>query len=351
MLNAILTWWLQRMWELCPRWLRPATADGNAVVVAPEPGAGATPVGAAVHLRRNGREQSLGRFALGPSGIGPLRQAIGGAARRTPVLLRLPAGMLLERSVTLPIAAERDPRGVLTYEMDRLTPFRAEEVFWTWSITQRDRAHGRLILQLSLVPRAAVRALAGALAAAGLHATALEIPRPAGAPCRIGLDPTPTRGAALRRGALAGAALGCAILALAALATPFVRQAAARAEMERQIAALRPAVAEAEALRRRIDGAAAGSDVIAAEQARVGDALGVVAAVTAALPDDTYLLDFSLRGGRLELAGRSAAAARLIGVLSADPALRNPAFAAPVTRVEGRSQDQFSIRADIAPPP
>jgi general secretion pathway protein L len=71
--------------------------------------------------------------------------------------------------------------------------------------------------------------------------------------------------------------------------------------------------------------------------------------LTRILPDDTFLTDFSLRDRHFTISGRSASAPRLITGLSADPMIRNAAFAAPVTRIEGASADAFSIGGDIAP--
>jgi general secretion pathway protein L len=129
---------------------------------------------------------------------------------------------------------------------------------------------------------------------------------------------------------------------------PVLRQERAIARAESEVASLRPRVAAVDALRQRIAANASGADLFAAELARVGNPLRALAAVTAALPDDTYLTAFSLRERKLSLVGRSAAAPRLIGALSADPTLRDPAFDAPVTRV-GDKAELFSIRAELAP--
>ena len=87
---------------------------------------------------------------------------------------------------------------------------------------------------------------------------------------------------------------------------------------------------------------------MARELERTGDPLQILATVTHILPDDTYLTDLSLRQRQLTIVGRSSSAPRLITGMSADPTIRNAAFAAPVTRVEGASVDMFSIRAEIA---
>ena len=76
-------------------------------------------------------------------------------------------------------------------------------------------------------------------------------------------------------------------------------------------------------------------------------ALRTIAALTEILPDDTWLTELTLRQRKLTMAGRSAGAARLIGLLSADPTIRDAAFVAPVTRADSGGVDVFSIRAEV----
>ena len=104
-------------------------------------------------------------------------------------------------------------------------------------------------------------------------------------------------------------------------------------------------MAEAEALRRRATGST-GTDVLAIERARSGDALQALAAVTDSLPDDTYLTGFALHQRQLTIDGQSAGAAKLIGGLADNPLIRDPAFTAPVTHSEA-GLDLFSIHAEF----
>ena len=90
--------------------------------------------------------------------------------------------------MTLPLAAERDLARVLGYEMDRLTPFRADEVFFSAAIAGRDRARGQLRARLFLVPRAAVAPLLALLREAGAPPPELEATDETGA-----LRPIPLR--------------------------------------------------------------------------------------------------------------------------------------------------------------
>ncbi len=342
MLAEFLAWWVQQLRDL----LAGAGARApraRALVIAPS-GPGRDAGAVTVSLRRRGQERVLGRAAPGPEGVAGLRAMLA-RARPSATVLRLAPDQLLERAVTLPLAAERDLARVLGYEMDRLTPFRADEVFFSASVAGRDRARAQLRMRLFLVPRAAVAPLLSLLREAGAPPPEIETTDETGA-----LRAIPLRTASARSGRRLAGALGvlCVALAMAAIVVPFARQSAASAAIDRQIAALRPRVDAAEVLRRRIANATSRGGALAAQQAQAGDVLAMLAAVTDRLPDGTFLTAFTLHQGRLTLRGQSRAAAPLIASLAADPRIRDPGFAAPVTRAPRGDADLFSITARVA---
>ncbi len=356
LVQEAVAWWVVQLGDLVrglvPARLRGGGADAaDALLVdlrAPGPG----PAAAGIALRQRGREAPLGRLELDGSFPAALRGLLGGR-RATATLLRLPAGMLLERDVTLPLAAGRDLDRVLGYEMNRLTPFAATEVFWARQVVRQDAAQGRLHVRLSLVPRAGLDAAIALLRAAGRDPTGLRAPTADGEVRRIGLEPAVAGGGRGRRRAFAAAAVLCAMLGLVAAGLPLVRQSRALAAVERRIERLRPEVAEATALRGRLASRTTGAELLAAEAGRLGNALQAIATLTAGLPDDTYLTALTLRQRRLTIAGQSADAANLIPLLSADPALRDVSFLSPVTRAERSgergSAELFSIRLELGP--
>lgn len=344
-----LGWWCQQLRDLVPqRWRLLFPAGEKSLRVEVERLAGGMPAAVALSLHRKGRIVRLGRFLLDEEGT----RAAQGAVQRSriqPVVLQLPRAVLLDLEVTLPLAAERDPGQVLRYEMDRLTPFATDEVFWSWAIEGRTRALGRVQLRLWLVPKAAIEPLLGVLARIGAAPSVLEGRNHAGAVLRIALNPTSSqRDHQLRQARIAGWT-GCAVLAAAAIALPFLRQGAERVLVDARITALRPLVAEVQDLRRRIRLREGGGDVVAAERARVGDVFQALGAVTDLLPDDTFLTELLLRKRKLTLYGQSAAAPKLIAKLSGGTIIRNPEFVAPVRRAENGRVDLFSIRTELAP--
>ncbi len=346
MLTEFLSWWTRQMLDLLPgRVARRDPATANAILATPDPGE-AEPGAVLLSLRLGGQERVAGRQAPGQSILPQLLREHPGL----PLLLRLPPDRLLSRDVSLPLAAEAGYERVLQYEMDRLTPFSADDVFWSARPLRRNRESGRIELRLSLVPRAWLAASLETLQQAGGRPSAIEVRGLGREPTRrIALAHTMSRGRIAQRRLLGLAAGGCAALALLAVALPFARQGRAEAVVARRIAALQPPVRQVAALRERSRAGSAGSDAIAAARAHLGDPLALLASLTRVLPDDTWLTDLTLRDGVITLSGQSSGAVRLIPRLSADAALVAPAFSAPVTRIESNNSDLFSIRAGVAP--
>jgi general secretion pathway protein L len=343
-LTDFVVWYSRQMLDLLPIARKERRRLGDASIVelcSREPG---TIVAVRWLRRRKGVESELGRFTLDEAGILAMR---GLSASRQPVLLRLLPDMLLERDVVLPLAAERDVESVLGYEMDRNTPFRSEEVFWAWSTVQRDAGRARLHLRLSAVPKGDLKPILAALEQTGLSIAQLEARSSSGALRMINLHLKRSNQPRWKRPTTLIAVAVCTLLVVATAVLPLVLQSLEREAIEQKLAELRPRVAQAEALRRADQVKGADADVFATERARVGNVLQVLATVTDILPDNTFLTDLSLHEGRLGLEGQSGAAARLIAALSNDPVIHNPVFSAPVTRLDGSRNDQFSIRAEI----
>ena len=343
MFDDVINWWAAQMRSLVPD--RGDRANTTALVLQYT---GGTEPGFEVALRHRRGRQPIGRISLGPGDLADARRTLERVRSTAPLALELPGAMLLEQEVELPLAAERDLGAVLSNEMDRLTPFAVDAVFWGWSVARRNRAKARLAARLSLLPRRTVEPILQSLAQAGLRPAWFEAPGPDGVVRRIGLT-SPAIRTRTRRSSVVVASYACAGLALIACVLPFVQQSRALSATDAQMEALRPRVAAVETMRRQLAASSGGADVMAAESARTGNALAALAAVTQTLPDDTYLTELTLRARKLTVTGRSDAAVRLIALLTSAPGLSNPSFAAPVMRMAGGHGDQFTIRADISP--
>lgn len=343
MVSVFLAWWLSQLADLLPLWLRrPALANANALVIAP-----VGPLGQAaaitVTIRRNGDEVLVGQFPFAGREIKELPTLSG-----EPVALRLRAQEVLEKTLVLPLAAQADIEQVLAFEMDRETPFEAEELYWNYHVTKIDRQLKQLHVSLSLLPKISLAPLAAALAPAGLVPSWVEL-EDRREDAVLELDGARERDRSSRF--LVPAAVCCAVLAATAVVTPFAKQAVALGSLDHELQSSRRAVDKAEALRREIDQLSRSAELLTKEVTKSGRPLEVLAALTRALPDDTYLTEFELRQRKLTLSGRSGAASRLIGALANDGGFQNPAFAAPVTRLEASHAEVFTITAKAGPSP
>ena len=335
MIVEFLTWWARQLQELVPAAVRRrASGPPDACLIS------VADTAIQLNLRRAGVESALGRFRL--DDVEDIRSVL---PKRLLVAINVPGDALLERTIVVPLAAERDLTELLQHEMESITPFSSDEVFWTWSVTRRDRDRRRLHVRLSFVPKTALPHLQAVLDTLRVAPSWLEAATQGGAARVIPLGNTTASVRRQQRNQRLVHA-GIAGLAVAAIAVPFIRQSLALWHVDARIRILEPDTRTAQALRERISKVSSAANLIAAEHQRVGDPLGVLSIVTNALPDDTFLTDLSIRQGRLEMTGQSRAAARLIGALSTSPTVRNPAFIASVTRAEN-GLDAFSIRADV----
>ena len=336
-------WWLSQLRELVAGAGGDASSHKGAVlVIAPEGSNEGAVASVTARIERRGRAERLGKITLDAGSLRRLKRTASSMGKTYQTLLEVPSSQVLEKKLVLPQAAERELDQVLTLAMDRETPFAADEVYWDGRVEDRDRAKRAITVRLTMVAKAQFADLVTALSQAALAPTALI----SGSSRRItiALD----HGSAARRNTAPRAlSLLCVALATAAIAVPFVRQSIALGRIDDQIDSLRPAVDAVERVRERVVSDRRQAEALAAQRAAFGDPLAMLAAVTAAIPDDTWLDSLEYSHGKLRISGQSKAASHLIGDMSKDTIFKNPEFSAPVTRAQDGKIDVFTISAEM----
>jgi general secretion pathway protein L len=346
MFRDFFAWWIGQLSDLLPeRWGWFGSMREDALVIEPVGPLPGEVDRIGINLRHHGTETPLGYFSLAADSVAELPRPPG---KR--FVLRLKQADVLAKTVTLPIAAENHVHQALAFQMDHETPFTPDELYWSHFIAGRDRQGGRLSVRLLLVPRQSLAALLRALDHVGIVPIRAEIGDGPDQDRTLPLDGDIGSLDGVRRRALIWpAAACCLLLALGTIATPFVRQAISLASVDREISAGRATAAEVEKLHRELDRLSGTIDLVESERDKAGRPLATLATLTRILPDDTYLTEVTQQQRKVTLSGRSAAAARLIGALSAGEGLRNVAFAAPVTRLEALRSELFTITTEVAP--
>ncbi len=92
-----------------------------------------------------------------------------------PRFLLLNPSQVLRKELLLPAAAESNLQQVLAFEMDRQTPFRAADVYYTWKLLASDKESGQIHVELYVVPRKPADLSLDILAVRGLAASGADV--------------------------------------------------------------------------------------------------------------------------------------------------------------------------------
>lgn len=267
-------------------------------------------------------------------------------ARRRDTVLRLPPSAALKRKIELPIAAEENIHEVVAFDMERQTPFSADQVYFDVRVLRRLPERQRLLAELVLVPKALADPAISFLASWSVVPQYIELPATADRHARIVALGPQLAGAPAARGvrrlgwALAGLA---AVLAVAIVAVPLARQ---HRQLEALDAQLAEAKQEADAARKtqdQIDNLAALDRFLVERKEAKPTRLAVLDEISRLLPDDTWLFRLRLSGDEVQTFGYSGGASNLIGPIEESPLFRNPQFLAPLMRDQRVEAERFHI--------
>lgn len=276
---------------------------------------------------------------------------IGEAARPgTPIVLGLPMAGRLRRIADFPASAETDLRRILENQMGRLTPYRAEQVYFDFRIVERNPATSRIQVELIAMPRDRVDTALSRLLSWGATAELLDI----GAPDEPGVELLRLGGNETdrRRGRLlpwVAGTLAVANLALigAVVGLPLMEKARMEKDLAIAVAELRQRANTVADLREKAEKLTAEAAFLGNRASNVPRAIVVLQELTRTLPDGTWLERASLEKGVVRIYGNSPQAAALIAITEKSALFHNVRFRAPVTQQGPRGTERFQISADL----
>jgi general secretion pathway protein L len=252
----------------------------------------------------------------------------------------------------LPLAAEENLREVLSFEIDRQTPFRAAEVYYDYAVTGRSAAGKTLELQLFVVPRQAVDASLEILAAAGIQpevVAAHVLDNPDGHP--VNLIPAgrrSKRSVILRRLNVSLATLALVLL-VTAIALPLLQKNRMIDSLQAEVQEATVAAQAGNQLRREVEKLVDGSSYLIKKKQTALTIMQMLDEMTRVIPDDTWVNRIDMNNDEIQLQGQSGAAAGLIALIEASPMFHNTRFRSPVTQVARTEQERFHLSAEAVP--
>ena len=347
---TFFTWWLNALVGLIPRRLRPASGrrrpgmvlalGSSEIVVAERTAEGERALG------------SVARDALDHDQR--LRSLLRPSKRRThPVTVRLAGNLGLRRTLDLPLAARDDLDQLLRFEMDRLTPFRADDVYFAQRVLASDVVGCRIAVELQLAPRRVVEQALETAQRLGVSAARVEL----AADDAAGADPLNLLRDKLDGGAREGRVtcvtralvLLALFLAAIAVAMPLRRQQARLEGLENRVAAARAEAEESLALREHLDQLTQSARFLITVKARRPTVTEILAELTRLVPDQAHIVQLELRDGSVQLHGYAATTSDLIGLLDESRLFRTPQFRSPVTQDPRSGSEHFHLSVELAP--
>ena len=293
---------------------------------------------------------ALDEFQSGRLPAAADRLLSGVEGRDVRVELDLDESLVLTRSLRLPRTAERELAGVLSFEIERQTPYRADEVVFVHAVDAKAGDNETMAVDLTIVPRQVVDGFVRCLQGYGLT---LDVIRTAGSGDAAG-RPTPAisgralgiprRRMRLRVPVLAAAAV---IFGAVALASPLLRLQAEDQELRASIATGRDHAATTLALREDVEQTQKGARQLALIRSASPPLIRILDTLSELLPDGTWLRNFSKVEDKVLIEGLTDSSARLVDLLDASPLFESVTYVAPVTRERGGRVERFSFSLTV----
>lgn len=268
-------------------------------------------------------------------------------SRQAPLLVLLPATWVLRKQISLPAAALENLGQVIRFEMDRLTPFTADQVYYDYRVEQQSAADELIPVSVILVPRKKLESWLSLLEGASIHLD--KISAEGLWPDANFLPEEARPGTSLKQAALKILPLALVIvLLLAAMAFPLWQKHNVAVAMKSKEIPLRKLANEVVGVR----------DQLLAEQERLQQlhaawvqyppAVDVLKVLTDLLPDNTSLQQMEIKQSQLILRGTSSQASSLIKLLEESSGFSDVKFMSSV--VQQRGKEQFHLSAKIVMP-
>jgi general secretion pathway protein L len=302
-----------------------------------------------VVLRTQGENiEELGRYALERLTAGEsLDQVRALRNRADTIVLRLPPGQILSKSISLPLAAEANLRQVVAFEMDRLTPFAAGQVYFDVNIVERQSALRRLQVNLAATPRARVDQFIDRLAEVGFVPDCVGAKNIDPAMNLLPPEQRPRKSRGIQR-------LNWALVVLAGLlmgaagALPVWQQKQLVDELSPQVNAAQKQAEEMLDLRTELEEMSKSSRFLLEKRLYTPLVIDLVDDLTRILPDGAWVEQLEVKSGQVRIRGQAEEASALIGQVEASRFFQGATFISPVTSDRRTGKDRFYLSAQIA---
>ena len=285
----------------------------------------------------------------------------GGVAAVPKIVLSVPPRDVLRKTLMLPAAVEPNLRQALAYDLDRHTPFKAEELYFDAVVVGRNPAKKEIRVDLVACRKAVVDAAMRHATAWGADVVA-AVPGASGGGASFAPQSVAARGAVVARhvealAILAAAGAGGASVALAAIAIPLWQKRDYAIALNTLAAEARAQAAVSDGLRAELETKVGDYNFALERKYAYPSAFRVVDEVSRVLPDDTWLTQFEMKSiakgketqREILVRGETANAGRLVQLFEESPLFAQTAPRSPTTKIQPGPGEIFDLGAQVKP--
>lgn len=349
-LESFLHWWGSELAFLLPEQAKTFFGQKRARLVV-------RPIGEKVRLMLESAERGevdLGEFPLNEAG----REAREELFRDDPELrdaefvVRLDHSHGLCRIITLPAATEENLDQVMAFEMNRYTPFQADQVYYAARVIDKVPDANQIKVEFIFVLRKTLELIYEDMIAWGLrpavvdHAEAAVALRPRQT---VNLLPEHLRPPVARGPRIVNSILGgfLILLVLASVAFPFWLDYSLITDLEEEVNREGRLAKEVEAIKEEADTLVEQARAVMELKLDKPPLTAMMESLTSLLPDNTWLTSLQYEGQKLQIQGQSPAASALIEIMEASPMFEHTTFISPVTQDRLTGLERFQISTDL----
>jgi len=239
---------------------------------------------------------------------------------------------------------------MMVHEIDRQTPFAAEQVSFEPRVIARDPATRQLRGELVVLPLSRLQALLERLGPLAAGLAGVDVIASDGSALGVNLLPAAQRMQRGGRGRLLHLGLVAAVLAIvfASLWITLGNRESAHEAWTGRVQQAQREAREARKLRSALQDSVRAANFLAKQRATQPTVLEIIADLTHRLPDDTWLEKIQVNSGNVTLIGVSGHATALVGVLQDSSLIHRPTLTGSVQADPRTGKERFTLTAVIA---
>ena len=307
--------------------------------------------GLSLRAQLDERSSLIGVVPLDDPGLlEELRAKLDQGSASVPRWLMLDISQVLRPVLSVPAAAEPRRREVMQHEIDRQTPFAADQVSFEPRVLSRDPQTRQMRVELVVLPKARLDAALSRLGPLAAGLAGVDVASADGQ--RLGVNLLPLAGRSLRldrgRDLNRWLALGAAVALFAGMWISLGNRQQALDDYSARVDTAKKQAREVRSLRNALRSSAEAANFLAKRRAQTPTTLEILDDLTRRIPDSTSLEKISINDGNMVLIGQSQQASAMVGLLQGSALVRTPTLTGSVQTDPRTGKERFTLTAVVA---